>query len=156
MSFIIVTSPAPAFLHRSSPLITTYPEGIYILKIIKPPRFQKRNSHLSLKKAAEIYPCFNILLFWKHISAAKAKPLILCSSFCTCFQNILIWRREGWTNMTGITTLPEHSANVDQNITKHSPTLRAFSDIFLHSFVLLQVSKHWRAVCVCNCLESKL
>lgn len=136
--------------HRSSPLITTYPEGIYTLKIINPPRFQKRNSHPSLKKAAEIYPCFNILLFWKHISVAKAKPLILCSSFCTCFQNILIWRREGWTNMTGITTLPEHSANVDQTMTKQS--MRAFSHIFLYSFVLMQVSKHWRAVC--DCLES--
>ncbi len=102
--------------HRSSPLITTYPEGIYTLKIINPPRFQKRNSHLSLKKAAETYPCFNILLFWKHLSVARAKHLILCSSF----QNILIWRREGWTNMTGITTLPEQSANVDQTMTKQS------------------------------------
>ncbi len=36
----------------------------------------------------------------------------------------------------------------------NNPTLRSFSHIFLYSFVLMQVSKHWRAVCVCDCLES--
>lgn len=59
MSFITVTSPVPAFPHRSSPLITTYPEGIYILKIIKPPHFWKEISVLSKLQKSIPAPIFH-------------------------------------------------------------------------------------------------
>lgn len=129
--------------YRSSKLITTYPEGILILKIIKPPCFLKRNSFFvisSLKKAAEIHPCSNILLFWKHIIWKTSYSLFLVSKHID-----FDWRR-----MDQYDQAPQHSLSTEKWTGIKLNTVQPWKSSLIFPN-LLKVSNHWGDVRVCNC-----